>query len=468
MKTCPFCNSQMDDDSLFCENCGKKYPQGLVCPNCGAELNENDKFCQSCGSKVENNDSVSSSGPELIEETQKRCPNCGSIISDDSLFCENCGCKLSNEANNHEVAQQEVERKVIVEGRTQKTVRSTNQQESCLPRQNMHSSSSMMLLSIIIGVIVLALIGGGVWYYFNNKSSSDQSAIVTTDNALVSDPQSVSEESTIKARVEEIYDKMLEYKGNIYYYEPDFEKQFLSSEYNKLYDEALDLANKNDDLLMDSNPWTGQDAERPSIQVVNVDKISDNKAIVEILFKRYYNRDRTEQRTLYLVKENGIWLIDDFKEEPFYSSVKGYLKEYIEESKNTSELENKEQDFVDDIIVDKNDIDNNDDSDEVFMVVEQMPEFADGGMAGLLKYLNDAIIYPANAKANDVQGRVRVQFVINRDGSISEAQVLESVDPELDKEALRIISSMPRWKPGMKDGKVVRVRYTIPVNFRLN
>ena len=104
---------------------------------------------------------------------------------------------------------------------------------------------------------------------------------------------------------------------------------------------------------------------------------------------------------------------------------------------------------------------------EIFQVVEQMPEYPDGGMAGLMKYLSGAIRYPAIAAENGVQGRVTVQFVVNRDGSIVDAQVLRGVDPYLDKEALRVINSMPKWKPGMQRGKPVRVRYTVPVNFRL-
>ena len=104
---------------------------------------------------------------------------------------------------------------------------------------------------------------------------------------------------------------------------------------------------------------------------------------------------------------------------------------------------------------------------EIFQVVEQMPEYPVGGMAGLMKYLSGAIRYPAIAAENGVQGRVTVQFVVNRDGSIVDATVLRGVDPYLDKEALRVINSMPKWKPGMQRGKPVRVRYTVPVNFRL-
>ena len=103
----------------------------------------------------------------------------------------------------------------------------------------------------------------------------------------------------------------------------------------------------------------------------------------------------------------------------------------------------------------------------IFEVVEQMPEFPNGGMAGLMQYLSKNIKYPTIAQENGTQGRVTVQFVVNRDGSIVDAKVLRGVDPYLDKEAIRVISSMPKWKPGMQRGKAVRVKYTVPVMFRL-
>lgn len=104
---------------------------------------------------------------------------------------------------------------------------------------------------------------------------------------------------------------------------------------------------------------------------------------------------------------------------------------------------------------------------EIFEVVEQMPEFPNGGMAGLMSYLGKNIKYPTIAQENGTQGRVTVQFVVNKDGSIVDAKVLRGVDPYLDKEALRVINAMPKWKPGMQRGKPVRVKYTVPVTFRL-
>ena len=105
--------------------------------------------------------------------------------------------------------------------------------------------------------------------------------------------------------------------------------------------------------------------------------------------------------------------------------------------------------------------------EEIFMVVEDQPEFP-GGTAALLEYLRKNIKYPAICRENNIQGRVLVTFIVNKDGAIVEPEVVKSVNPSLDKEALRVISSMPNWKPGSQRGKPVRVKYTVPVNFRLN
>ena len=103
---------------------------------------------------------------------------------------------------------------------------------------------------------------------------------------------------------------------------------------------------------------------------------------------------------------------------------------------------------------------------EIFKIVEKMPEFP-GGMAACLKFLANNIKYPAIAQESNIQGKVIIQFVVNKDGSIVDPVVVRSVDPHLDKEALRVISMMPKWSPGMQRGKPVRVKYTVPVTFRL-
>ena len=103
---------------------------------------------------------------------------------------------------------------------------------------------------------------------------------------------------------------------------------------------------------------------------------------------------------------------------------------------------------------------------KVFDVVEQMPTFK-GGDDALMAYLHKAIRYPAIAEENGIQGRVVCTFVVERDGGITDVKVVRSVDPSLDKEAVRVLKAMPKWIPGKQNGSAVRVKFTLPVTFKL-
>ena len=101
-----------------------------------------------------------------------------------------------------------------------------------------------------------------------------------------------------------------------------------------------------------------------------------------------------------------------------------------------------------------------------FIQVEEMPEFP-GGEKALLYWVAKEIKYPSEALRNKIEGTVYVNFVVDRDGGISNARVLRAVDPALDEEALRVVSNLPKWKPGLQRGKPVRVSFTIPIRFKL-
>lgn len=105
--------------------------------------------------------------------------------------------------------------------------------------------------------------------------------------------------------------------------------------------------------------------------------------------------------------------------------------------------------------------------DDIFVVVEENPQFPNGGTAGLLQYLGKNIKYPTIPQENGTEGRVTVQFVVNKDGSIVDVKVIRGVDPYLDKEAVRVISTMPKWIPGKQRGVPVRCKFTVPVTFKL-
>lgn len=105
--------------------------------------------------------------------------------------------------------------------------------------------------------------------------------------------------------------------------------------------------------------------------------------------------------------------------------------------------------------------------EEVYRAVEQMPVFP-GGEAALMKWVNNNIQYPPEAKKYSVEGRVMVQFVVTKTGTIGEVKVVRSVDPDLDKEAVRVCKTFPQFRPGRMNGKAVNVWYTLPIQFKLN
>ncbi|MBO5626662.1 MAG: energy transducer TonB [Prevotella sp.] len=105
-------------------------------------------------------------------------------------------------------------------------------------------------------------------------------------------------------------------------------------------------------------------------------------------------------------------------------------------------------------------------TDKVYDRVEVMPEFP-GGMQGLFEYMQNNVNYPKEAKNQKIEGRVIVSFIVEKDGSISEVHPLTAVHPLLDKEAIRLVNEMPRWKPGTEKGKAVRVSFALPVSFKL-
>jgi protein TonB len=104
--------------------------------------------------------------------------------------------------------------------------------------------------------------------------------------------------------------------------------------------------------------------------------------------------------------------------------------------------------------------------EEIFIIVEKQPEFP-GGMAALMKYFSENVRYPTVATENNIQGRVVCQFTVWKDGSISDVKVVRGVDPALDREAVRLVSNMPKWKPGEQRGKAVSCKYPVPVVFKL-
>lgn len=104
--------------------------------------------------------------------------------------------------------------------------------------------------------------------------------------------------------------------------------------------------------------------------------------------------------------------------------------------------------------------------ENVYEIVEEMPEFP-GGVAKMNEYLSNSIVYPDYAIENNIEGRVVVEFIVNADGTLTNLQIKRSIHESLDNEALRVVKSMPKWKPGKMNGKLVRVKYVLPISFNL-
>lgn len=144
------------------------------------------------------------------------------------------------------------------------------------------------------------------------------------------------------------------------------------------------------------------------------------------------------------------------------------IVENNQELQNEAKIENTESDANTQIQAPV-EVQQETESDEVvnFYVIENKPEFPVGGVEGLNKWISQNVKYPEIAKENGVTGKVFVQFVIDKDGKVTNVEVVRSVDPYLDKEAVRVVKSMPDWKPGSQRGKPVKVSFNIPINFKL-
>lgn len=186
-------------------------------------------------------------------------------------------------------------------------------------------------------------------------------------------------------------------------------------------------------------------------------KVSTDTGVVELVF---------EEEIIPITQQEEIKAPPP-PEAPSVAEVLNIVEDdaEVEETTIASTEENKEAVEVKYIPVEV-EVEEEPEEETIFQVVEVMPEFP-GGMAECLKFLGKNLKYPVIAQENGIQGRVIVQFVVNRDGSIVDPVVVRSVDPYLDKEAIRVIKSMPKWKPGQQRGKAVRVKYTVPVTFKL-
>ena len=404
-------------------------------------------------------DNKSSSQPDETNLTLIKCKECGQMISAKAEKCPKCG-KSVNEEPSSELYEEEVS-----------------------------SSGFKKYLPFALGAIVAL---GIVGYFFfshssNNYPNEDEStntiAIESISTDVTSTDQSLKEE--IIRSLEELFDDVM--RGDIHTYN----NKYFSSEFNRIYNEVDDidkrLAEEGYIGFWDFGFWDmAQDDVKMNIALNDVYNIKENEAMAKVMFKiGSGDFSETKNEDIKVILENGKWVLDD---------VHGYKKqmtEYVEENsrhrtsdniENNIPLINNTEEYQNEVVAEippvlkkeepqikvkeEREIEVEDEDETIYQVVENQPEFP-GGTAALMQFLSKNVKYPENSQENGVQGRVIVQFVVNKDGTIVDPVVSRSVDPYLDKEAIRVVSSMPKWKPGMQRGKPVRVRYTLPVAFKL-
>lgn len=157
----------------------------------------------------------------------------------------------------------------------------------------------------------------------------------------------------------------------------------------------------------------------------------------------------------------------------YYDSNKNIIKkvtsyewEYVQPETNAAQIYKIARQMQKPYAEPENDTSSSKYEDKVYDVTEQMPQFK-GGSAALFEYLSKNVQYPEDAKREGIQGRNVVTFIVENDGSISNCKIVHSIHPSLDKETIRVVENMPKWIPGRQNGKTVRVKYTVPVTFRL-
>lgn len=211
---------------------------------------------------------------------------------------------------------------------------------------------------------------------------------------------------------------------------------------NQFYDEAMqNLKDYEQELLLEEERYKSEDEENelPEPEEIELpEEILNVEKVTEIVVVDDYDKYPTKENETSI----GTVNIDQGTED----------LNVIREHKNDVTLdESKPADVP---------------AEKIFTSVEQMPQFP-GGEAAMLKYLSDHIVYPPMAQENNVQGRVVVQFVIKKDGSIGDVKVVRGKDPDLDREAVRVVKTFPKFTPGKMNGQPVNVWYTLPINFKL-
>ena len=221
------------------------------------------------------------------------------------------------------------------------------------------------------------------------------------------------------------------------------------------YLEERRLANAQDqtEVLIDMS----QEAEEPEPEQQRVEPEKPEVLPEEVL-------KSVKVTELQIVEDEKVKKEDEIKTQDELKETETAFGQ--KDNEKGTEDRNVTKTLKDEVVVEKKEEKPKEVKEEVFRSVEQMPQFP-GGEAALMKYLQSHINYPPMAAENNVQGRVVVQFVVDKTGKVGEVKVVRSVDKDLDKEAVRVCKSLPKFTPGRQNGQAVAVWYTLPVTFKL-
>lgn len=312
MKKCPFCGAELNDESLFCTECGKELPKGNACPHCGASVNNGDAFCQNCGKRI---DDIPSTEEEPTI-TQKKCPHCGASVVEGDVFCADCGKKIDEAVPVTEPKPIKQETTPIEEVENNEIIDEYEEQPSFMKQY---------LPYIIGGFVVLAAIGYYVW---NNSKSEGTTQQIAVADTLNTDSVSSSSQDIIIERVKSIYDDSGKQSSN-------GESYWLTAELNSLIKEDREVTPTGDIGCIDYDIWSlSQDEGYSSIDVNSTEILSDTKAIANITLK--YPNYSPKVLKLILKHERGDWFIDDFITD-FEGKESSFKQDLIDCIKSTKE-----------------------------------------------------------------------------------------------------------------------------------
>ena len=310
MKRCPYCGEQNEDDSLFCTECGKPIPQGVVCPHCGASVDDDDVFCSNCGRMVGEQPL-----PEIAKPLQKKCPHCGASVDDDDLFCCNCGRTIDEQftpdtSNNKDVAIGNV---------------ITPDVDS---EENIDYGNNILKYTIL-GILVIVLLGLCWWLYDSSRDKTDGDN-VTTESVNVAKTDTLSEQKNIVAEegrtiwseeeIKKNLDNML--KAGINESKEDIINKYFSTDFRKKYNKFF--LRTDEGFFINICFWSRTEKNcYVDMKTDRIYDIEDDVAYADVICTAneyvYSDGDYVEKKyevtnKAKLVYESGRWLLDDFND----------------------------------------------------------------------------------------------------------------------------------------------------------